>query len=134
MVVLREPAVARSAASASARIDAARAASVSRILAPSWPATWAMSATSASSLIPVSRARRASAVHGAAPAGRVERGRDPLERPAVADLGGGLERLGGARAGAALQRHQVEVAGEGPLEVGPPLGRVHPGDQVGSEE
>src|SRR5215472_10068520 len=102
MVVLRAPALARSAASASARIEAARAASVSRILAPSWPATSAMSAMSASSEIPVSRARSASAVHG------------------------------GARA--PLQRDQVEVAGQDLPEVGPPLGRVDPGDQVGREE
>ena len=40
----------------------------------------------------------------------------------------------GAGARAALQRHQVQVAGQRVPEVGPLLPRVDPGDQVGREE
>ena len=53
IVVLREPALARSAASAWARMEAARALSVSMMRAPSCPATPAMSARSANSATPV---------------------------------------------------------------------------------
>ena len=95
-----------------------------------------MSAMSASSGIPVSsrQAGQRRPRRRPGPAGRVERAGDPAERPAVADLGGGLEGLGRAGARAALQRDQVEVAGQDLPELGPPLGRVDPGDQVGSEE
>ena len=104
--------------------------------APSWPATSAMSARSASSVMPVSAARPASAVHGARadPAGALQRGVDALEGPPGADLGRGLQRLGRPGAGAALQRHQVEVAAQRVPEVVALLGRVDVGHQVGGEE
>ena len=86
--------------------------------------------------MPISSASLARPSHGGALALRAwaERGADALERPAAADLGGGFQRLGRCRAGAALQRYQVQVAGQRVPEVGPLLLRVDPGDQVGREE
>jgi hypothetical protein len=133
IVVLRDPALARSPARAWARMDAARALSVSMIRAPSCPATPAMSARSESSLTPVWLASSARPAQGARPR-LVQGGADPLECPAAADARGGLQRLGRPRACSALQRHQVQVAGERVPEVGSPLGGVDFGDQVRREE
>ena len=104
--------------------------------APSWPATSAMSARSASSVTPVSAARLASAVHGAAPTRRALSSAASMRWKAhpAADLGRGLQRLGRPGAGAPLQRHQVEVAAQRVPEVVALLGRVDVGDQVGGEE
>src|ERR1019366_5715870 len=60
----------------------------------------------------------------------LERGADPPECPAPAYVGGGLERFRRSRSRAALQRDQVEVAGERVPEIRPLLGRIDPRHQV----
>src|ERR1700722_3794324 len=59
---------------------------------------------------------------------------DPPTPPAAADLARGLKCLGRGRSGAALQRDQIQVAGQRVPEIGPLLGRVYPHHQVGGEE
>ncbi len=120
IVVLREPALALVAASASARMDSARPVSVCKIRAPFVTGDLGDFGQVGEFVTPVefSQIRESLPGRPARLSRRRQRSGDPLESPATADLGGGLKRLGRCGARAALQHDEIEVAGQRVPEIG----------------